>query len=52
MEINGYSAVDISHSQAISLIRQGGSKIELLLKPGNGMVPEIGNAFCSTGYKH
>nr|CAB3263597.1 membrane-associated guanylate kinase, WW and PDZ domain-containing protein 2 [Phallusia mammillata] len=41
VEINGRSTMDISHSQAINLIKQGGPTLRLLLKPGNGKVPEI-----------
>ena len=42
MQINGRNTVDISHTQAIGLIRKGGSTIELVLKKGNGKVPDIG----------
>jgi len=50
MQINGHSTVDISHTQAIALIRQGGSSAELVLKPGNGKVPDIGNPFIFLHY--
>ncbi|XP_078487126.1 membrane-associated guanylate kinase, WW and PDZ domain-containing protein 3 isoform X2 [Ciona intestinalis] len=42
MEINGKSTIDIPHSQAINLIKQGGLVVKLLLKHGDGNVPELG----------
>ena len=42
IEINGRSTVDIPHQQAINYIKQGGQTVRLLLKSGDGSVPEIG----------
>ncbi|XP_076824351.1 membrane-associated guanylate kinase, WW and PDZ domain-containing protein 3-like isoform X2 [Clavelina lepadiformis] len=41
IEINGHSTIDIPHSQAINLIKQGGTSVRLVLKKGDGTVPEI-----------
>uniref|UniRef100_H2ZDG4 Uncharacterized protein n=1 Tax=Ciona savignyi TaxID=51511 RepID=H2ZDG4_CIOSA len=42
MEINGKSTIDIPHAQAINLIKHGGNCVKLLLKRGDGSVPELG----------
>lgn len=42
MEINGNSTAGMSHSQAVEQIRWGGHRIHLVLKRGNGYVPDYG----------
>ncbi|XP_061745044.1 membrane-associated guanylate kinase, WW and PDZ domain-containing protein 2 isoform X1 [Nerophis ophidion] len=42
VEINGNSAVGMTHSQAVEQIRRGGHGIHLVLKKGNGYVPDYG----------
>lgn len=42
VEINGESASGMTHSQAVEQIRRGGSRIHLVLKKGNGYVPDYG----------
>lgn len=44
-KINGTSTTGISHSQAIQLIKEGGSIIELTLQAGDGTVPDVGQLF-------
>ncbi|XP_069039647.1 membrane-associated guanylate kinase, WW and PDZ domain-containing protein 3-like isoform X2 [Lepisosteus oculatus] len=45
VEINGDSTGGMTHSQAVDQIRQGGSRIHLVLKRGNGYVPDYGPEF-------
>ncbi|XP_017323989.2 membrane-associated guanylate kinase, WW and PDZ domain-containing protein 1 isoform X2 [Ictalurus punctatus] len=42
VEINGDSTVGMTHSQAVEQIRKGGHRIHLVLKRGNGYVPDYG----------
>ncbi|XP_029689360.1 membrane-associated guanylate kinase, WW and PDZ domain-containing protein 1 isoform X2 [Takifugu rubripes] len=42
VEINGNSTAGMSHSQAVEQIRRGGHHIHLVLKRGNGYVPDYG----------
>ncbi|KAK2850932.1 hypothetical protein Q5P01_007208 [Channa striata] len=42
VEINGDSTVGMTHSQAVEQIRKGGHRIHLVLKKGNGYVPDYG----------
>ncbi|XP_046895777.1 membrane-associated guanylate kinase, WW and PDZ domain-containing protein 3 isoform X4 [Hypomesus transpacificus] len=42
VEINGDSTVGMTHSQAVEQIRRGGHRIHLVLKKGNGYVPDYG----------
>ncbi|KAL4622499.1 membrane-associated guanylate kinase, WW and PDZ domain-containing protein 3 isoform X1 [Arapaima gigas] len=40
VEINGEPTQGITHTRAIELIQAGGSKVLLLLRPGQGLVPD------------
>ncbi|XP_067095263.1 membrane-associated guanylate kinase, WW and PDZ domain-containing protein 3a isoform X1 [Osmerus mordax] len=40
VEINGEPTQGITHTRAIELIQAGGTKVLLLLKPGQGLVPD------------
>lgn len=40
MEINGEATQGITHTRAIELIQAGGHKVHLLLRPGQGLVPD------------
>ncbi|XP_072223012.1 membrane-associated guanylate kinase, WW and PDZ domain-containing protein 3-like isoform X2 [Leuresthes tenuis] len=42
VEINGDSTAGMTHSQAVEQIRRGGQRIHLVLKKGNGYVPDYG----------
>ncbi|XP_066500148.1 membrane-associated guanylate kinase, WW and PDZ domain-containing protein 3 [Hoplias malabaricus] len=42
VEINGNSTAGMSHSQAVEQIRTSGQRIHLVLKKGNGYVPDYG----------
>lgn len=42
VEINGDSTAGMTHSQAVEQIRRGGHRIHLVLKRGNGFVPDYG----------
>ncbi|XP_040008138.1 membrane-associated guanylate kinase, WW and PDZ domain-containing protein 1 [Xiphias gladius] len=42
VEINGDSTTGMTHSQAVEQIRRGGHRIHLVLKRGNGYVPDYG----------
>ncbi|XP_040904535.1 membrane-associated guanylate kinase, WW and PDZ domain-containing protein 3 isoform X3 [Toxotes jaculatrix] len=42
VEINGDSTAGMTHSQAVEQIRRGGHRIHLILKKGNGYVPDYG----------
>ncbi|XP_026187178.1 membrane-associated guanylate kinase, WW and PDZ domain-containing protein 2 [Mastacembelus armatus] len=43
VEINGNSTAGMTHSQAVEHIRRGGHRIHLVLKRGNGYVPDYGH---------
>ncbi|XP_029011514.1 membrane-associated guanylate kinase, WW and PDZ domain-containing protein 3 isoform X4 [Betta splendens] len=43
VEINGDSTKGMTHSQAVEQIRRGGHQIHLVLKKGNGYVPDYGH---------
>ncbi|CAB1421595.1 unnamed protein product [Pleuronectes platessa] len=43
VEINGESTAGMTHSQAVEQIRRGGHRIHLVLKRGNGYVPDYGH---------
>uniref|UniRef100_A0A8C6TU70 Membrane associated guanylate kinase, WW and PDZ domain containing 1a n=1 Tax=Neogobius melanostomus TaxID=47308 RepID=A0A8C6TU70_9GOBI len=51
LEINGESTKNMKHSRAIELIKNGGRRARLVLKRGDGSVPEYGMSlspmFCS-----
>ncbi|XP_070400951.1 membrane-associated guanylate kinase, WW and PDZ domain-containing protein 1 isoform X4 [Nothobranchius furzeri] len=40
VEINGDSTAGMTHGQAVEIIRRGGQRIHLVLKRGNGYVPD------------
>lgn len=40
VEINGEATQGITHTRAIELIQAGGHKVHLLLRPGQGLVPD------------
>nr|UDP83075.1 MAGI3 [Scophthalmus maximus] len=40
VEINGEATQGITHTRAIELIQAGGSRVHLLLRPGQGLVPD------------
>ncbi|XP_059499124.1 uncharacterized protein LOC125450600 [Stegostoma tigrinum] len=42
VEINGEPTMGMSHSRAVELIRHGHDRIRLLMRCGNGQVPEFG----------
>ncbi|XP_041859806.1 membrane-associated guanylate kinase, WW and PDZ domain-containing protein 1 [Melanotaenia boesemani] len=42
VEINSDSTAGMTHSQAVEQIRRGGHRIHLVLKKGNGYVPDYG----------
>ncbi|KAI4891970.1 hypothetical protein NFI96_024972 [Prochilodus magdalenae] len=42
VEINGNSTAGMTHSQAVEQIRTAGQRIHLVLKKGNGYVPDYG----------
>ena len=46
VEINGDSTAGMTHSQAVEQIRKGGHRIHLVLKRGNGYVPDYGMCVC------
>lgn len=52
MEINGESTSGMTHSQAVEQIRRGGSRIHLVLKKGNGYVPDYGEDGLSRSLTH
>ncbi|TMS15827.1 Membrane-associated guanylate kinase, WW and PDZ domain-containing protein 1 [Larimichthys crocea] len=49
VEINGDSTAGITHSQAVEQIRRGGHRIHLVLKRGNGYVPDYGETQSGVG---
>lgn len=40
MEINGEATQGITHTRAIELIQAGGNRVHLLLRAGQGLVPD------------
>uniref|UniRef100_A0A3Q4HUL7 Membrane-associated guanylate kinase, WW and PDZ domain-containing protein 1 n=1 Tax=Neolamprologus brichardi TaxID=32507 RepID=A0A3Q4HUL7_NEOBR len=44
LEINGESTKGMKHARAIELIKNGGRRVHLVLKRGDGSVPEYGGA--------
>ncbi|XP_030632264.1 membrane-associated guanylate kinase, WW and PDZ domain-containing protein 1b [Chanos chanos] len=44
LEINGESTKGMKHARAIELIKNGGRKVHLVLKRGDGSVPEYGGS--------
>ncbi|MEQ2307742.1 hypothetical protein AMECASPLE_021319 [Ameca splendens] len=48
VEINGEATQGITHTRAIELIQAGGSKVHLLLRPGQGLVPDHSSNSSST----
>uniref|UniRef100_A0A670K0L2 PDZ domain-containing protein n=1 Tax=Podarcis muralis TaxID=64176 RepID=A0A670K0L2_PODMU len=44
VEINGEPTAGMTHAQAVEHIRNGGSRIRLVLKRGNGFVPDYGTS--------
>ncbi|XP_028923185.1 PDZ domain-containing protein MAGIX [Ornithorhynchus anatinus] len=49
MEINGQPTGGMTHAQAVEHIRNGGSRISLVLRRGNGAVPGYGRGRASDG---
>ncbi|XP_058873315.1 membrane-associated guanylate kinase, WW and PDZ domain-containing protein 3 isoform X2 [Acipenser ruthenus] len=45
VEINGDSTAGMTHTQAVDQIRRGGRRIHLVLKKGNGYVPDYSPEF-------
>ncbi|XP_054649785.1 membrane-associated guanylate kinase, WW and PDZ domain-containing protein 2 isoform X3 [Dunckerocampus dactyliophorus] len=52
VEINGDSTAGMTHSQAVEQIRRGGHRIHLVLKRGNGYVPDYGHKHRITSPSH
>nr|XP_019963598.1 PREDICTED: membrane-associated guanylate kinase, WW and PDZ domain-containing protein 1-like [Paralichthys olivaceus] len=52
VEINGDSTAGMTHSQAVEQIRRGGHRIHLVLKRGNGYVPDYGHERRITSPSH
>ncbi|XP_008412709.1 membrane-associated guanylate kinase, WW and PDZ domain-containing protein 3a isoform X3 [Poecilia reticulata] len=48
VEINGEATQGITHTRAIELIQAGGNKVHLLLRPGQGLVPDHSSNSSST----
>uniref|UniRef100_A0A674EYJ9 Membrane-associated guanylate kinase, WW and PDZ domain-containing protein 3 n=1 Tax=Salmo trutta TaxID=8032 RepID=A0A674EYJ9_SALTR len=48
VEINGEPTQGITHTRAIELIQAGGSKVQLLLRPGQGLVQDNSDCVPST----
>ncbi|MBN3276172.1 MAGI1 protein, partial [Polyodon spathula] len=46
LEINGESTKTMKHARAIELIKNGGRRVHMLLKRGDGSVPEYGGSIC------
>lgn len=44
LEINGETTKNMKHARAIELIKNGGRKVRLFLKRGDGSVPEYGGS--------
>ncbi|XP_064160095.1 membrane-associated guanylate kinase, WW and PDZ domain-containing protein 1b isoform X3 [Anguilla rostrata] len=45
LEINGESTKNMKHARAIELIKNGGRRVRLVLKRGDGSVPEYGAGY-------
>lgn len=50
LEINGESTKNMKHSRAIELIKNGGRRARLVLKRGDGSVPEYGRLSCCSDF--
>ena len=50
LEINGESTKNMKHSRAIELIKNGGRRARLVLKRGDGSVPEYGRSTLAVFY--
>lgn len=44
LEINGETTKNMKHTRAIELIKNGGRRVRLSLKRGDGSVPEYGGS--------
>lgn len=44
LEINGESTKTMTHARAIELIKNGGRRVHMVLKRGDGSVPEYGGS--------
>ncbi|XP_054859862.1 uncharacterized protein LOC129346546 [Eublepharis macularius] len=51
VEINGAPTVGMTHAQAVEHIRSGGSRIHLVLKKGNGFVPDYDRGYSKSPTK-
>ncbi|XP_062975527.1 PDZ domain-containing protein MAGIX [Elgaria multicarinata webbii] len=51
VEINGESTAGMTHAQAVEHIRSGGSRIRLVLKRGNGFVPDYDREYSQSPAK-
>ncbi|XP_015746440.2 PDZ domain-containing protein MAGIX isoform X1 [Python bivittatus] len=51
VEINGESTTGMTHAQAVEHIRSGGSRIRLVLKRGNGFIPDYDHEFSQSSTK-
>ncbi|XP_062827246.1 membrane-associated guanylate kinase, WW and PDZ domain-containing protein 1 isoform X2 [Anolis carolinensis] len=51
VEINGESTSGMTHAQAVEHIRNGGSRIHLVLKRGNGFVPDYDREYSQSPAK-
>ncbi|XP_061074641.1 membrane-associated guanylate kinase, WW and PDZ domain-containing protein 1b isoform X11 [Conger conger] len=49
LEINGESTKNMKHARAIELIKNGGRRVHLVLKRGDGSVPEYGANYDGNG---
>ncbi|KAJ8259766.1 hypothetical protein GJAV_G00173160 [Gymnothorax javanicus] len=49
LEINGESTKNMKHARAIELIKNGGRRVRLVLKRGDGSVPEYGPGYDGNG---
>lgn len=50
VEINGEATQGITHTRAIELIQAGGNKVHLLLRAGQGLVPDHSKWLLGTAY--
>ncbi|XP_015279740.1 PREDICTED: membrane-associated guanylate kinase, WW and PDZ domain-containing protein 1-like [Gekko japonicus] len=51
IEINGESTAGMTHTQAVEHIRNGGSRMRLVLKRGNGFVPDYDHEYSQSPTK-
>ncbi|XP_026567151.1 PDZ domain-containing protein MAGIX [Pseudonaja textilis] len=51
VEINGESTAGMTHGQAVEHIRSSGSRIRLVLKRGNGFIPDYDRVFSQSSAK-